>query len=248
VTSIVGISCVDGVVIGTDSSATFAAGKQPTIEQPTDKLDIIQDHVIVAGTGQVGLGQRFCAVVSRMWTGQFPKKTPLEIGKALAKEGINDFAQTDAAKGQYGALVAFAAGNQPYLCEFASADFQPELKNDKIWYVSMGSAQFITDPFLGFLREVFWDGGRPKLQDAIFAVTWVLEQAVALNPGGVSAPIRLAILEQVNGKYQSRRPDDAELAQHRENVVAVKAHLRKFKTEAHQPAAAAALPDIPQPE
>jgi 20S proteasome alpha/beta subunit len=67
-TAIVGIRCKDGVVIGADSSATFTDGGQVrTIEQPTEKkIEIIGDKVIVAGTGSVGHGQRFCAVVRKL--------------------------------------------------------------------------------------------------------------------------------------------------------------------------------------
>ena len=50
-TAIVGVLCRDGVVIGTDSSATFTYGPQRTIEQPTEKLSIVDQSVIVAGTG-----------------------------------------------------------------------------------------------------------------------------------------------------------------------------------------------------
>jgi 20S proteasome alpha/beta subunit len=244
-TSIVGIACQDGVVIGTDSSATLTTGRLHTIEQSTDKLEIIHDMVIVAGTGQMGLGQRFCEVVRRLWSEGAAKKGPIEFGKALALAGIEDFASTQAQKGSYGALVAFPCNSQPHLCEFSLADFQPELKDDKFWYVSMGSGQTITDPFLGFIREVFWESGRPKLQDAIFAVTWALEQAVQLNAGGVNGPIRLAVLERVSGNYRSRRLSDEELGQHRQNVAAAKAHLREFRAK-HDPAAAESLPDVPR--
>jgi hypothetical protein len=34
-------------------------GKFPLIEMPTKKIDLINDNIIVAGTGQVDLGQRF---------------------------------------------------------------------------------------------------------------------------------------------------------------------------------------------
>jgi hypothetical protein len=54
-TSVVGALCKDGVVVGSDSAATFVAGGMRTIEQPTEKLVVVRDHIIVAGTGQVGL-------------------------------------------------------------------------------------------------------------------------------------------------------------------------------------------------
>ena len=57
-TVIIGALCKDGIVVGSDSSATFVAGSLPTIEQPTKKTFVIGDDIIFAGTGQCGLGQR----------------------------------------------------------------------------------------------------------------------------------------------------------------------------------------------
>ena len=244
-TAIVGIACADGVVIGADSAATFTAGQHRTIEQPTDKLDIVADQVIVAGTGQIGMGQRFCAVVRKLWTDGAARNGAIEAVKAFAREAIADFGSTQAPKGQFGALVAFPSGGLPHLCEFAVSDLQPELKSERLWYVSMGSGQLITDPFLGFIREVFWDGGRPKLQDAVFAVTWTLDQAVQLTPGGVNEPICVAVLERASGGFRARRLSEEELAQHRENVAAAKAHLREFAAK-HQPSAAPTVPEVPR--
>ena len=62
-TAIVGVLCSDGVVVGSDSAATFASGIQPTIEQETIKIDVINDRVIVAGSGLIGLHQRCHNVV-----------------------------------------------------------------------------------------------------------------------------------------------------------------------------------------
>ncbi len=61
------------------------------------------------------------------------------------------------APGQFGALVAFAAcQNAFHLCEFAMADFQPELKTADAWFVSMGTGQTITDPFFGLLKRTLF--------------------------------------------------------------------------------------------
>lgn len=56
-TILVGLLCKEGIVIGADSSATFGSAQFRTIEQPTDKIEIIDNQIIVAGTGQIGLGQ-----------------------------------------------------------------------------------------------------------------------------------------------------------------------------------------------
>src|SRR4051812_46059884 len=109
-TVLVGIKCKDGIVIGSDSSATFGAGQFHTIEQPTKKIEILHDKIIVAGTGQVGLGQRFCDQIEKGFTtGAFKGASGIEMSSKMAQLCIADWTHTAASKGQYGALVAYPA-------------------------------------------------------------------------------------------------------------------------------------------
>lgn len=248
-TAIVGVLCRDGLVIGTDSSMTFVAGTGfRTIEQPTEKLKICFGSIIVAGTGQVGLGQRFNQVVEQAYTDRVFVGTNhfTSVGKELCKRARADFSSTQAPTAQYAALVGFALGGKPYLCEFALADFQPEFKTETMWYCSMGSGQPITDPFLALMREVFWGSGLPSVQDATFAVAWALDHAVRVNPGGINGPVRIAVLEQGTGKSGARLLEDADLEEHFQNIEQAKERLRTFP--ASQSADAPDTPDIPKPD
>ena len=231
-TILVGLRCQEGVVIGSDSSATFTTPSIQTIEQPAKKVTIIENKVIVAGAGQVGLGQRFNAVVEKAWSEKVftgTNNTPLEIAKHLSAAGIKDFVETSAPKGEYGALVAFPCGRKFCLCEFAIKDFQPELKDENIWYVSMGSGQTIADPFLGLLRRTFWKDSPPKLSEGIFAVTWTLEHAIELNPGGIKGPSQIAVMSaNESGDLLARLLDDAELGEHIDNVHGAEEYLSKY--------------------
>ena len=47
-TILVGVLCQDGVVVGSDSSATFASGNLRTIEQPVRKTFLVGNDVIFA--------------------------------------------------------------------------------------------------------------------------------------------------------------------------------------------------------
>jgi hypothetical protein len=59
-TVIIGILCEDGVVVGSDSSATSAINPTvKTIETEALKIEILRGNVITATTGAVGLAQRF---------------------------------------------------------------------------------------------------------------------------------------------------------------------------------------------
>jgi hypothetical protein len=264
-TSIVGVLCSDGVVIGSDSVATFGTGHFSTIEQRTQKIDIVGLSVIVAGTGSVGLHQRFANIVDQAYEGTlaqtlpphlgglvakspatgrvFTKANPLDVVRTLSRAGLEDMAHTYQNPGQYAALIAFPCQNKPHLCEFGISDFQPELKEDKrLWYVSLGSAQAITDPFLGFIRRAFWATGIPSVSDAIFAVTWTLQHAIELNPGGVNGPIRIAVLEKTQDKFAARLLGEDDLLEHSQNIEAAYEALRGFRDRQQE---ATDAPDVP---
>lgn len=230
-TAIVGIRCQDGIVLGTDSSATFGVGNLRTIEQPTDhKLEIISGKVMVAGTGQIGLGQRFTHIVKQAYDSNLFRGDTFDVVTNLCQKAIQNFAATNTRQGQYGALLAFPIENKPYLCEFAVADLQPELKDDHLWYCSMGSSQPITDPFLGFFRRIFWKDGPPSVSEGVLAALWTIQLAIELNPGGVGGDAVIGVLSKgTDGRLVARYLSDDELAEQREAVDAAEEHLRAFR-------------------
>lgn len=230
-TILIGVLCQDGVVVGADSSATFGAGPQyKTIEQKCKKIEVVEEKVIVAGTGQVGLGQRFNYVVQEYWKERGFQKHHLEVGRELSAKCISNFASSQVAKGQYGSLLAYTAGGKYHLCEFAIADFQPEFKDSNMWYVSMGSGQLIVDPFLGLMRKVFWGDSPPRCNEGIFYVAWALQHAIELNPGGINEPMQIAVLQSTGGgNIKARCLDDQELSEHLDHVRGVNEYLAKYK-------------------
>lgn len=242
-TALLGILCTDGVVVCADSVATFAAGQHRTIEQPFDKIDIVDSQVLVACTGQVGLGQRFHDVVERTWRQQ-KRNTHLDVGRAFAEQAVRDFGSTQAPQGELGAIVACGCKGQPHLIEFEPRGFQPEWKTRKLWYTAMGSGQLVLDPLLALMRRVFWQDGPPSLHEGVFAATWVMDHAINVNPGGVGGPLRVGVLERTGSGFSARMLEDGELALHRQNVSAAEDHLRQFPKRFH-PAEAPELPPSP---
>lgn len=242
-TAVVGILCKDGVVIGTDSSATLVAGAVPTIEQPVEKLHICQGTIIVAGTGHVGHGQRFCENVGKAWENKLflhsAQRTPMDVATALCAAQVQDFQKTGARPGDYGALVAFPHKKGPQLCEFALKDFQPEMKHSGMWFCSMGCTQPLTDSFLALMRQIFWTDGPPSLSDGMFVATWTLDHAIRYNAGGVNAPVRMAVLQGTAARMVP--PED--LQEHYQNISAACKCLRNYRNEHHE----ANPPALPKP-
>lgn len=231
-TAIVGVLCKDGVVVGADSSVTFANGQLRTIEQKMKKIAIVENKYIIAGTGQIGLGQRFVDEFEKtLKSGGLINRsgTPSELCRVVTQQCLKNFISTNVQQGQYGALLAFPWQGKHHLCEFDTMTLQPELKTENLWYVSMGSGQTITDPILGFIRKMFWSDGEPELKQGIFAALWTLQHAVDMNPGGINGPIDIAILECLPGnKIEARFLSDAEIQEHATNIQELEKHISSF--------------------
>ncbi len=232
-TSIVGAYCTDGVVIGADGLSTFVAGARPTMQQPTEKIEIVKDRVLVTSSGSVGLAQRLEEVARIAWSqNSIRKKRAVAIGKNIANRMNQDIASTEASAQYFSALIAYpAAGGELALCELAPApdskNLQPEWKtpNDN-WFVTIGGGQFLTDPFIGFLRSTLWNQGAPDLNGGIFTVLWALLHACELSPGGVGEPISMAVLRK-DGVATKLTSEDLE--PHRELVKDAIRHMADFR-------------------
>jgi 20S proteasome alpha/beta subunit len=238
-TSIVGVYCSDGVVIGTDSSATFSSGGLRTIEQETKKIEIYHGTVIVAGTGEVGLGQRFCNLTEKSFRDAgFTKRKPVETMADLSQRAVKDFQSTYTffphlpSGFNYGALVAYSIGDNYSLCEFDPIHFRPELKlpEQKFFFSTMGSGQVITDPFLALMRKIFWNPDPPTVAEAKFIITWALTHAIEVNTGGINGPIQMAAIRKNDkGRYSAAMISDAEIREHSDMVESAESHLADFK-------------------
>ena len=229
-TAVVGILCSDGVVIGTDSAVTMgdAIKERYTIEHSSKKLHVLQNKIIFAGTGYIGHGQRFEKVVDKAYVNKiFADRTDsVTVCRTIASMAVKDFQETEFRGNEYGALMAFANKNEPVLCEFGLPWFQPELKTEQLYWCSMGSTQGITDPFLEFISRILWPNNiQPTIQQAVPVVTWTLEHAIEVNPGGVKGPIRIAVLEKTGLKYKAREVDD--LSEHKNWISGVEESIRE---------------------
>jgi 20S proteasome alpha/beta subunit len=235
-TLIVGILCEDGVVIGADSAVTFSANSQlHTIEQKDTKIYIHENQVIHAGTGSVGLSQRFFKVICDYWSsGKYKNpanKHSLQIGKELCTDGLRDFDSTFLRPGQlgFGALCAFYKDGGFHLCEFATNTLQPEFKTKNLWYVSMGNGQLIADTLLAFIRRTLWRKNQlPTVDEATFAALWVLQITIDINTGGVNGPPVIATLKKVDNQPHAEFINDGKIAEHDESIKALEKHIENF--------------------
>ncbi len=245
-TLIIGIKCSDGIVMGADGAATYAALGQSTIRQETKKLEIFENCVIVGVSGPIGLGQRIRAEIQALWVDgeiKLQYQRPAEVMRIIRGVIWNkhigpemQVAQIAASVigpqlAQQSAIASTVVGlplqESSCLIQF---DHQgaPEEASATLPFVAIGSGQPIADPFLAFLRRLFWPDRLPTLNDGIFSTLWTLQHAIQTNPGGVSGPKQIMILEKKNNAWKARELQEVELYEHEEAIQAHEKQLIDF--------------------
>jgi hypothetical protein len=112
--------------------------------------------------------------------------------------------------------------------------------------VSIGSGQLVADPFLAFIRRIFWPSVPPTLSEGILAVVWALTYTIQSQPGGVGEPIQVATLSKdKSGQWKARQLADAELGEPRENFRASEGEMRKAAKEFYSELPTAPVPEKP---
>jgi 20S proteasome alpha/beta subunit len=258
-TLIVGVLCADGCVIAADSAATYGTpANSQTIAQQTQKIQLIEKSGLIAVSGAIGLAQRFHNDVDRMWTtGEF-KGTKVanavdagvRISEAFKKHIFSEMqiAQHTArlgyssAGGIASAIVALPIAGRHCLIQF-DVNGGPEVATQNLPFVSIGIGQPTADPFLAFLRKVFWKKSEPTLLDGVFAALWTVEHAIDFAPGGIAGPVHVAVLEKAKNGYSARFLSDNELAEHKQHVGEAEDALEHFAN----PKTAAPLELPPKP-
>jgi 20S proteasome alpha/beta subunit len=242
-TLIIGFKCSDGLVVGADSGATmgdYVSGLR-TIMQPMTKLQLVADKSIIGVSGPVGLGQLYVDCVERIHN-EFRDKDISWICRRLRDEFRKDAeialhmaamaTQVLGANARAGAitttLVALAARDGPYLVQF-DCECCPEVTTNDLPFVSIGSGQLIADPFLAFLKRIFWKDRSPSVSEGIFAVNWTLAHALDTAPGGIAPPITIGELKMEGTQPKARLLSDKELREHREMRTQAEAHIKKFE-------------------
>lgn len=261
-TLIVGIKCSDGIVVGADGAATFGTMGQDTIRQSVHKLSIISHKVIMGVSGPVGLSQRFNWRIEELYASNklSGKKCPeamnimrAELWKdiegemkaaAVAQQTIGRAALSSALSSS---LVALPLDKKFALIQFDQQG-APEEATESLPFVSIGSGQPIADPFLAFIRKIFWPEGLPSLEQGIFSTLWTLNHAIETNPGGVSEPIQIMVLEKEGKDFKARELEKTDLAEHEEAIEAAENVLRDFRNLSLGPPSPPASPPSPPAE
>lgn len=233
--------------MASDSAATFAADGGATIgQQSIQKIVRVNDSILYASTGAVGIAQIIADFLHRFWTTDkglagvvTPDAAMDKIGKQIAilvepylrtaqmQRQVTGRADTSLCR----SLIALPVNHQPFLFQF-DYNGAPERATKDLPFVAIGSGQPIADPFLAFLKRLFWADHEPTLAEGRFAAIWAIDHVRRTNPGGVSGDIQLATLT-VAAKTPSviiATPDDVQ--EHYQKVGAAEAALQAHVKDA----------------
>jgi len=260
VTLIVGIKCKEGVVVAADSGATL--GDIPsglsTIIQPVAKLEVVKAKAIIGVSGPVGIGQLYADSLNRVES-QLQHLDTATACRKLRDEFLKDakialsMAETavrvigsQAARGVItSTIIAAAPKNTPELMQF---DYQatPEVATADLPFVCIGSGQLIADPFLAFLRRLFWEHKEPTIAEARFAAVWTIHHAILVAPAGLSGPIRLSELKLEDGQPKARDVPEAELFEHLDFVRQTEERIAELRQVLRPTGTEPTPPPVPQ--
>lgn len=218
-TLVIGVLCGDGIVIGADSISTYATpdGRR-TVEQQTDsKIREVDNKMICAFAGDVGLGQDVLHSISKSWE-RNKSKSKENIKNGVSKavvEGIEEFAgRTHQVRsligGEYAqppiieSIVAFIANDKHALIHY-SRHGNPTEHTKGIPFITIGSGQPWADPFVAFVKRVAWNDRQPRtVKQGIAGVLWALQHVIRVNPGrGVGGEISIGVLEKSQGEWKA---------------------------------------------
>jgi hypothetical protein len=125
-------------------------------------------------------------------------------------------------------VAALPINYRPCLFQFDQQGTPEEATSD-LPFVAIGSGQTIADPFLAFLRRIFWQSKLPTLPDGIFAALWILEHAIQISPGGVAGPKDIVVLEKKDKEFKARKLIPEEFQEHLEAISAAEKSLYNFR-------------------
>jgi 20S proteasome alpha/beta subunit len=258
VTLLVGVLCSNGAVIAADRQATHGALGQQTVGQSVTKVQVIRGEALYATSGHKGLGQQLCAIVDgkqQEFKNQGYDRNIAKLQEALrplidagfqtARQAVGVIGNAAAASDCVcGALLAGGFKDGLKLVEI-TPQAAVEYMTPDMPFITMGSGKASADPFLGFLRKVFWPTKLPTIQEGALAAYWTIQHAIDMKVSGVGFSADVFIVEPADKICKARKLDDAEVAEHAEFMKASEEALRGVREALTKPPASPAPAEVP---
>jgi hypothetical protein len=202
------------------------------------------------------MGQIFVGTIDQLWSkSAFSNKQPHEA-MTIIRENLWPHVEKHFKAAQVAApvigpavaaqntishsVVAIPIAKRACLFQF-DQQCGPEQATVDLPFVAVGSGQPLADPFLAFLRRIFWPGRLPTLAEGIFSTYWTLDQAIKINPGGVAHPIQIMTLTPSKDRWRVTELTEDDFQEHIEAIQTVEDRIRTFREAMAEPKGA----DVP---
>jgi 20S proteasome alpha/beta subunit len=274
-TLIIGIKCKDGVVLGADGAATYGVMGQPTIRQPTrKKLHLLGTQGVVGVSGFVGLSQRIAyelefirnkgivtdpatpanrkplgkcepaEVLGPIRLALWPMiSQELEIARMMMQTVGNGAPITSALTYSVACLLV---GGKPCLMQF-DQQASPELASDQLPFIAIGSGQTLADPFLAFIRRLYWPDTLPTVEEGVFATVWALYHVIETIPGGVALPMQVVTVQQENSTWLAKEMPQANWQETLQAIQQIEKRISSLPKELQSAEPVSPPPAVPAP-
>jgi len=222
---------------------------QQTVGLSVTKVQVINGAALYATSGHKGLGQQLCAVVD----GKQPEFKNQRYDATIVKlqEALRPLVNNALTTGGLAARVIGNAAVGDSICGgLLAAGFKDGLKlveitpqvaveymTDDMPFISMGSGKLSADPFLGFLRKVYWPTKLPTIQEGALAAYWTIQHAIDMKVVGVGFSVDVFVIAPSDKTFIARKLDDAEVAEHVEFIRASEEALRGVRESMTAPPA-----------
>jgi 20S proteasome alpha/beta subunit len=230
--------------MGADGAATLSTIiGQGTVQQPVKKIQKLADKMMIGVSGSVGLAQRISGVLGQHQTisklssaksFQAMQILRQELAPVLvpelkyAKDAMPVLGNAGVQFAVTQTLLAASIEGRVRLYSFGCTG-EPEEMTEALPFVAIGSGQNLGDPFLAFLRSVFWKDTPPSIADGVFATYWSLSHAIRRNTGGVADPKQIMTAQRnKDGQVSIRELEPEELEETDQAVKSAELHLSKF--------------------
>jgi hypothetical protein len=233
---------------------------QQTVGQSVTKVQVLNGEALYATSGHSGLGQQLCAIVeheqqrfkdheyaSNIVMVQQALRPIVEAGFQTARLAVGVVGNTIAASDCVCAGLLAAGFKDGLKLIEITPQIGVEYMTDDTPFVSLGSGKPSADPFLGFLRKVFWPTKLPTIQEGALAAFWTVWHAIDMKVSGVGFGVDVFVVEPADKTFKARKLDEAELAEHEGFMKASEEALRGVRDAMTALPAAAAPADTPPP-
>jgi hypothetical protein len=260
-TLIVGIKCESGVVLGADGVATRVdSDRRSTVQLSVkQKIRVVASKVIAVGVaGEGGLGRRIqdefdithnvdqlASQSTFLGFHSIRDVVMAQVRKewSIAAEAERVYGDTVRDDVGVDVLAAAVIGGEANLVHVNRRGGGATVDDDVPW-ITLGSGQVTADPFLAFLRRIFWPDRVPTLSEGRLGAVWTLDHSIHVNRRVVGGEIQVVVLEKQGETWATRELQKREIDLHRLNIADAE---RVFAEYGHRLAATVTPPPSPPP-